>query len=310
MNIYIHTTLEKDLQSYLKNQLPAEFKLFFESEIDKGRLGEVFQDAEVIMGNPPPEWFDKIPKKLVFWQLDSAGFDQYSHLKLDIPVANMGAFFAQACAETIVGGVLVFYRRLDELINAKKDKKWVRNKIRMEADLLGTKEVIILGAGNIGRSVRQILSGFGCNIKIAARKNPVADFHSVEDVLPALDNIDLVINTLPGTAQNYVSFRFIEAMKRGSVYSSIGRGNTTDEGALLSALKSGKLAGAVLDVTVAEPLPDNHPFWEMENVILTQHTGGGKHGEPDGKVQEFLSNFNKFQNNVPIDNLIDLSKGY
>jgi glyoxylate/hydroxypyruvate reductase len=309
MKIFVYATLEKDLQDDFRNQIPEGFQVFFKSEIEPDQQRLVFEDAQILMGNPPPEWMEKIPN-LIFWQLDSAGFDKYSHLKLGIPVANMGAFFAQACAETMVAGILALYRHLPELILSRKDHRWIRDEIRLRVDLLGSKEVIILGAGNIGKSLKQILEGFGCSVKFSARTNPVADFHSIEEVYKALPKADVVINTLPGAAENYVTSAFFDAMKKGSIYASVGRGSTTDEDALIFALKSNRLAGAVLDVTKDEPLHNDNPLWGLDNVILTQHTGGGREGENSGKVKEFLSNLNKFLEGKQIENLVDLSKGY
>ena len=99
-------------------------------------------------------------------------------------------------------------------------------------------------------------------------------------------------------------------MAPGSLYASVGRGNTTDEPALLDALQAGKLGGAVLDVTAKEPLPADNPLWSMPKVLLTQHTAGGQPGEEDGRIDLLLNNLRRFQQGEPLENPIDLSKGY
>ena len=99
-------------------------------------------------------------------------------------------------------------------------------------------------------------------------------------------------------------------MKDQSVYASVGRGSTTDELALIDALKSGKLDGAVLDVTEVEPLPADSPLWHMDHVILTQHTGGGHKNEHMGKVDLFLNNIIAIQNGAAVANEVSLVKGY
>jgi phosphoglycerate dehydrogenase-like enzyme len=222
----------------------------------------------------------------------------------------MGSFFAEACAETMVAGILALYRCLPELMEAKKEHQWIKDKIRFKVDLLSKKEVMILGAGNIGMALKKILTGFGCSVKLAAQTNPKADFHGFEEVLEALSTTDIVINTLPGAAENYVSAEFINSMKNGSIYSSVGRGNTTDENALVQALKSERIAGAILDVTREEPLSEVSELWKFENVILTQHTAGGMEGENEGKVKAFISNMNRYLQKLPIENQIKLSRGY
>src|SRR5690606_14160597 len=100
-----------------------------------------------------------------------------------------------------------------------------------------------------------------CSIKMTARKNPRAQIHSYDNLLSELQKTDLVINTLPGKANKYVSADFFNAMQKGSLYASIGRGNTTDEEALLDALTTRKISGAVLDVTEQEPLPQQSKLW-------------------------------------------------
>ncbi|KAA5540897.1 D-2-hydroxyacid dehydrogenase [Adhaeribacter rhizoryzae] len=310
MKLFIYSPLDESLRSFLRSALPASVQLVFRKELSGNALTEAFAEAEIIMGNPPVDWFAQIPPHLTFWQLDSAGFNQYQHLRLEAQVANMGDFYAKPCAETMVGGILAFYRGLPLLVKCQEQKRWLGGKIRPHLDLLSNKKIIILGAGSIGQAVKQMLEGFGCAVQMTARRNPQAQIHTFDALLETLPETDLVINTLPGGLDKYVSAAFFQAMKPGSLYASVGRGNTTDEQALIQALQSGKLAGAVLDVTEQEPLPETSPLWEMENVILTQHTGGGFKVEEEGKVQLFLRNLNKFLAGEPLENQINLAQGY
>ncbi|QNF31530.1 D-2-hydroxyacid dehydrogenase [Adhaeribacter swui] len=310
MNVFVYTALSEANQNQLKQQLPTELELVFRTELPKDEVQEKFKEAEVIMGNPPVDWFNAAPPTLKFWQLDSAGFDQYKEVKVAALVANMGDFFARPCAETMVAGILAFYRGIPELVKCQEQKKWRGNQIRPKLDLLGNKKVVVLGAGTIGMACKQMLTGFGCDVKTTARSNPKADIHSFEDILKILPDTDVVVNTLPGAADKYVSGEFLQAMKPGSLYASVGRGSTTDEQALINALQAGKLAGAVLDVTEQEPLLESSPLWQMENVLLTQHTGGGYFAEEEGKIAHFLKNINLFLNQEAIPDQVNLSQGY
>lgn len=310
MKLFVYTPLDEALRASLRKQLPAAVEPLFKNELPESQWAEAFNSAELIMGNPPVEWFERMPSGLAFWQLDSAGFDQYRHLDIKAQVANMGDFFSRPCAETIVGGILAFYRDIPLLVRCQDKKKWLGSKIRPHLDLLGYKKVIILGAGSIGQLVKQMLMGFGSQVKMTARRNPIADIHAFDELLEALPETDLVINTLPGGLDKYVSAQFIQAMKPGSLYASVGRGSTTDEKALIHALQRGHLAGAVLDVTEEEPLPESNPLWEMENVILTQHTGGGYIAESEGKVRRFIRNVNSLLKGEEIETRINLSQGY
>ncbi|PSR53582.1 D-2-hydroxyacid dehydrogenase [Adhaeribacter arboris] len=310
MKLFVYTSLNEANRSYLRQELPPTITPVFRNELPEIEILNAFQSAEIIMGNPPVSWFEATLPKLLFWQLDSAGFEQYQSVKLNASVANMGDFFARPCAETMVGGILAFYRGIPELVKLQEQKEWQGSHVRPHLDLLGNKKVVILGAGTIGQTCKQMLLGFGCQIKLTARQNSVADIHSFEALLEVLPETDVVINTLPGGADKYVSQTFLQAMKTGSLYASVGRGTTTDESALIAVLQSGKLIGAVLDVTEQEPLPESNPLWEMKNVLLTQHTGGGYRGEEEGKVKQVLVNLARFLKEEEILFQVDLARGY
>ncbi len=222
----------------------------------------------------------------------------------------MGDFFAMACAETMVAGILALYRGLPTLLRLQDAKSWQGKKVRFTLDLLSEKTALVLGAGTIGKATKKILEGFGTQVKMTARQNPEADIHSKEELFQRLPQADIVVNTLPGNAGKYVSAEFIRQMKKGSIYANVGRGTTTDEQALISALQEGHLAGAVLDVTETEPLPQDSPLWQMENVLLTQHTGGGQANEVERKIDRFLANLKRFLAGEEILGQVNLSQGY
>jgi glyoxylate/hydroxypyruvate reductase A len=313
MIIYCHSTLDETLRKKLTESLSPRHEIYFNADLsNENDAKKIFEKTNFILGNPPVTWFDNIPPNLEFWQLDSAGFDQYTSVQLPdgVKVANMGNWFARPCAETIVGGVVALYRGLDTLTLLKQKSEWVGSKLRSDLRILFEQNVIILGAGTIGQAVNDILKGFGCKTHMLARTSPHADLHSREDLFQELPNADLVINTLPGTATNFVDADFFKTIKKGAVYASVGRGSTTNEPALIDALNSQHLDGAVLDVTELEPLPADSPLWNIDNVILTQHTGGGRQNEHIGKVDLFLNNIFAIENGSDIIDTVSVSKGY
>lgn len=311
MQIFVNTSLNEANRNALKKQWPAGHTLFFKNENSTEEQLAAFQKAEVILGNPPLTWFTSPPPQLLFWQLDSAGFDGYKNLSLPtVTVCNLANYFSIPCAETIVAGIIAFYRGLDELTLLKAKKRWVGSPIRFKLNLLTGKRVVILGAGSIGQLVRKMLSGFDCQISTVARSHPSANIHSSEELLKALPHTDLVINCLPGSAKGFFTAEMINALPPNAVFANVGRGSTVDEAALILALQEKRLAGAVLDVTEIEPLPTNNPLWEMPNVILSQHTAGGQASEDEGKVAFFVKNFQHFISGQPLENQINLAKGY
>ena len=312
MRLFVYSLLNTSARTYLHGQLTPEVEVTYSHNLPTEYQFLAFREAEVLMGNPPPAWFmTGVPPLLRFWQLDSAGFEHYRHLRCSVPVANMGDYFAWPCAETMVGGLLAFYRHLPALavLQSRKDRVDFAS-VRNQLGTLRGKRVVVLGAGAIGRTVRQQLSGFECRVQLLARTNPDAQLHLKEDVIAVLHETDIVVNCLPGSAEGFVSADLLAAMRPGSVYASVGRGNTTNEPALVRLLQDGHLGGAVLDVTAIEPLPIDSPLWTMPNVLLTQHTGGGQHHEDEGKVDVLLRNIDLLRAGRPLEYLVKLSRGY
>jgi glyoxylate/hydroxypyruvate reductase A len=310
MRLFIYSPQPAAARAMLQQGLAETMQVQYASDMPAAQQAEACQQAEVVFGNPPPEWLAGALPHLQLWQLDSAGFDRYQGLAVAAPVANMGDFFAWPCAETMVAGLLALFRALPELVRLQAEGRWIGAPIRGRMGLLHHKRVIILGAGTIAQAVRQQLSGFGCAVQLLARTHPQAQLHTRAELLAALPATDIVVNCLPGSADKFFAAEEFAALPAGSFYASVGRGNTTDEAALLQALQIGKLGGVVLDVTETEPLPPGHPFWAMPQVLLTQHTGGGQPQEAEGKVAQLLRNVALLQAQQPLENLVTLQRGY
>ena len=311
MHLFVYSPLSAAARAYLQQQLPSGVAVTFGPDLTREQQHAAFQTAEVLLGNPPPAWLATVPPRLRFWQIDSSGFERYRQVRLPMPVANMGDFFAWPCAETMVAGLLALYRHLPELAVLQTRQQWVGGAfVRNRAGLLRGRRVVVLGAGAIAQAVRQQLAGFECRVQLLARTHPQAQLHSREALCAALPETDIVVNCLPGSAESFFSADLIAAMRPGSLYASVGRGNTTDEPALIAALQAGHLGGAVLDVTATEPLPTDNALWTLPNVLLTQHTGGGQQFEDEGKVDVLLRNLERLRTSQPLANLVDLSRGY
>jgi phosphoglycerate dehydrogenase-like enzyme len=311
MKLFVYTALDEAARAYLHQQLPAGTEVTFGADLPPGQAPEALRAADVLLGNPPAAWLTAGPlPQLRFWQIDSAGFERYKGVQLEVPVANMGDFFAWACADTMVAGLLALYRRLPELVLLQAKQQWVGHQMRSRQGLLRGKRVVILGAGTIGQAVREQLSGFGCAVQLLARTDPQAQLHTKEELAAALPETDVVVNCLPGSADQFFSAELVAALRPGSIYASVGRGNTTDEPALIAALQAGRLGGAVLDVTATEPLPPGHPLWTLPQVLLTQHTGGGQPREVEGKIDQLVRNLERLRTGQPLENQVQLAEGY
>lgn len=310
MNIFVITPSNSEDRAFLLENLPLGYKVVFKEDLPSNKQFDAFAEADILMGNAPLEWLQKKNEHLKWWQLESAGFDKYKPLKLNCPATNVGNYYAQPCAETIVGGVIALYRKIDTLSVLQTSQSWVGEPLRLEMKLLYGQKVVILGAGTIGMCVKEILKGFNCEITVLAHSNPAAEIHTEEELKAILPETDLVISCLPGTAKGFFTKEMIGLMKPEAVFANVGRGNTVNELALISALSKGKIEGAVLDVTEVEPLPESNPLWTLPNVLILQHTGGGRRKEHQGKFRIFLENLALFEQGKELNNLIDLSRGY
>jgi len=311
MKLFVYSALPPAARAQLIQSLPTAIAIVFNNDLPFEQQASECRQADLIFGNPPPEWLADGPlPNLRLWQLDSAGFDRYQGLELTAPVANMGDYFAWPCAETMVAGLLALYRALPELTRLQAEQRWVGAPIRGRMGLLRGKRVVILGAGTIARAVQQQLTGFDCSVQLLARTDPQAQLHSRADLLATLPATDIVVNCLPGSATKFFGAEEFATLPPGAIYASVGRGNTTDEEALIAALRAGRLSGAVLDVTKTEPLPTGHVLWALPNVLLTQHTGGGQPEEAEGKVAQLLRNVAHLQAGRALENQVTLTRGY
>lgn len=309
MTVFIYSRLSEAGKAYLREQSLPDAVLIFRDQLAHQEQAGALAQADVLLGNPPPDWLTG-PLSLRWWQLDSAGFDAFAHLSVPFPVTNMGDLFAWPCAETIVAGIMALYRHIPELTILQTENRWVGAPIRPTLRLLRGQQVVVLGAGAIGQAVAQILRGFDCAVRFLARTDPRAALHTADELKTVLPTVDLVVNCLPGTLTQFVDASIIAAMQPGSVFANVGRGTTVDEPALIKALQTGHIGGAVLDVTVTEPLPVDNPLWSLPNVVLTQHTGGGQPDEERAKIDRFLANWRRFHNNEPLLDQVMLERGY
>ena len=173
-----------------------------------------------------------------------------------------------------MSGVLQLYKQARFFYKNQLQHQWVKNRNIRE---LSESRILIVGAGSIGTEVAKRFQSFGCTVvgvDIVTGENACFDrivhFSELQNELP---KADIVILTLPLTesTSGFFDSEFFSKMKTSAVFVNVARGRLVDESALVAALQNGKIAGAVLDVFEEEPLTENSPLWDMENVILTPH---------------------------------------
>lgn len=184
----------------------------------------------------------------------------------------------RSVAEHMLACTLSLCRRLPTYQDSQRAHVWA-DEGAMKT-LLGA-TVLVVGAGNIGSTFGDMCQKLGAyTIGLKRTVTPVPGFdevHSVDkldELLPQADVVALVMPHSPQTVGMMNAGR-IAAMKDDAILISSGRGSVLDQDALARAMKDGKLWGAALDVTEPEPLPADHPLWEVPNLIITPHVAGG-----------------------------------
>jgi len=274
-------------------------------------------EADVAFGQPDAAGAMASPR-LRWIQVPSAGYATYDNdafwsalRRRGALFTNSSAVFAEPCAEHALAFILAQARQLPQSFAGRlEDTVWPSARRRAECRLLLGQRAVFLGFGAIGRRLAQLLSPFEMEIAVV-RRHVRGDEQGVKAITAehldeALAGAGHVVNLLPesaGTRHFFNASRFA-AMRRGAVFYNIGRGVTVDQGALLEALRSGRIAAAYLDVTEPEPLPPEHPLWSAPNCFFTPHTAGGHHDEAERLVRHFLANLERFMNGRELEDRV------
>ncbi len=315
--IFVYAHLDTAAKELLRSTLPAEVVTFvnkYETAGAHAVYRDRFRASDICFGNVPAEWLEGV-SRLRWLQLESTGFEYYLHVRGLPPalaVTNLKGLFDRPAAETALAGLLALYRGVDVLVTAQTERRWVCLDLRPRMQMLHGKRVIILGHGSIGRMLRRLLEAFECRVQSFARTTSGAELRTTADLDRALPQADIVACCLPNTPETCGLFSRDRLARLAplAIFVNLGRGSVVDESALVDALQSRRLGGAVLDVTVEEPLPAAHPLWGCPNTLIMQHTGGGYEGELLDKTRAFLANFAAFRSGEPLRNVVDLARGY
>ena len=246
-------------------------------------------------------------------QVPSAGVDAYADggfFAADgITWTSAKGAFSRPVAEHALALTLALLRHLPERARARS---WGRS---AGTSLFGA-EVLVLGAGGIARTYLDLLAPFGTrNVVVRRRAEPVpgAERTVTSDHLEAeLARADVVVVAAALTTQTRALLGDAElaAMKPGAVLVNIARGGLVDTDALVSALDSGRLGGAALDVTDPEPLPDGHPLWDLPTALVTPHTADTAEMVAPLLRERVEENLRRFVAGGTLEGVVDPAAGY
>ncbi len=269
-----------------------------------------------------PEMVDAAPR-LQWVQASTAGVSGSLPLDRlaarDIRVTNVRGLHGAAIAEQTMAGLLALGRRLPEAFEAQREHRWIQNELAVNyPTLLSGKSMTILGLGAIGLEIARRAHAFGIRVTGVRRRVDEPKPRSVQRVVSpdalddALAGCDLLVITAPGVAstQGMIGARELDLLRPGAILVNMARAAIVDQTAMLDALRSGRLGGAVLDVFEQEPLPATSPLWDLRNVIITPHSSGFRATHWDETIALFSDNLRRFRKGRPLRQTVDPARGY
>jgi phosphoglycerate dehydrogenase-like enzyme len=234
-------------------------------------------------------------------------------LRRDYTLTNARGVFGALMSEYVFGYLLATERLVFQKYEAQKTARWDHG----APGSLRSKRIGLIGVGTIGAALARTAKHFGMHVKGYTRASEgCADvdeyFHApIERVREAFANdLDYLVTIAPNThaTRHVVDASVLAALPARAVIVNPGRGSLIDEGALVDALGSGRLAGAVLDVFETEPLPADHALWRTPNVLITSHTAALSF--PKDIAPLFIENYRRLIAGQPLTYVVDFAAGY
>jgi phosphoglycerate dehydrogenase-like enzyme len=273
----------------------------------------VLADVDVLYAwRFPPALYAGAPR-LTWLQVAGAGVEWalVPELPPHVTVTRAPGVFGPWMAEYVLGWCLWATQRMDAYRGAQRQRRWLGS---LTPRRLGGTTMAVVGLGDIGRAIARAARALGLRVVGVSRSGravPEADRVYRVSALPrALGEADWVVVVLPLTRQTrgLIGARELAAMRPSAWLVNVGRGPVVDESALVAALRERRLAGAVLDVFAAEPLPADHPLWGLDNVVVTPHVSGPS--TPAEIAPIFNQNLQNFLAGRRLRHVVDRRQGY
>lgn len=287
-------------------------------------------DADALFGYLTPPML-RAARKLRWAQAPTASMEKYLYpelIKSPIVVTNMRGIFSDVIADHVFGFILCFAKNFHTYIRQQLHAKWHmlgretgelpgyggpgevhpsdRAAITLADCTLG-----VIGLGGIGSETARRGLAFGMRVLAV---DPVATNAPAQVTLWRPDRLgdllgqsDFVVIAAPHTpeTEKLMNRERLRQMKRSAYLINVGRGVIVDLADLTAALQAGEIAGAGLDVFEIEPLPADHPLWQMDNVIITPHCAAASPRVPERHLETLLDNLRRFVAGQPLRNVVD-----
>ncbi len=232
-------------------------------------------------------------------------------LPANVPIVRLvDPELTRGMTEYVVLHVLSMHRRMPELAAQQAASKWqyIHPPDARQA------RVGLMGMGNLGSHAAEMLARFGFKLSGWSRQPKqvagVDCFHGTDQLPKFLSTLDILVCLLPLTRQteNLIDWTVLRHLKNGAAFINAGRGRIVDDEALLTALDSGRVRHAVLDVFRTEPLPSGNPYWKHPRVTITPHNATA--GYPESAAPQIIDNIKRVLAGQPPFNVVDREAGY
>lgn len=229
-----------------------------------------------------------------------------------VTVTNSAGVAAGMLAEYALGAMLSFSLDLRGFERRQQARQWGGGRV----EPIEGKTVLILGLGKTGEAVARRAQAMGLHtLGIRARPKPMSsldEVHGPDALLALIGRADFIVCCVPllPSTRGLLGEAAFAAMKPSAVLIDISRGGVVEEAALLSALDTGRIKGAALDVFATEPLPAEHPLWGYDNVAITPHCAAVYDGWDIKSVSMFADNLVRYRRGEALENVVNPERGY
>ena len=227
-----------------------------------------------------------------------------------VVLTNGAGINAVPIAEYVVMLMLAHAKGYREVVRAQDRHAWLRDSPG-KRELFGSK-ALILGYGAIGQAVEARLVGFGVEVTKVRRSSGPGTL-GPDQWRAQLGRFDWIVLAVPATAstEHLIGAGELEAMNSAAVLVNIARGSVIDQAALVAALAAKQIGGALLDVTTPEPLPADHPLWDLDNAQITMHLSGRAQDRMfERSALRFLENLGRYHRGERLEPQVDYAAGY
>jgi phosphoglycerate dehydrogenase-like enzyme len=233
-----------------------------------------------------------------------------------VPLTNGVGVFSASLGEFALGAILYFAKDFRRMIRNQMAGVWEAFDVSWASGQI----VGIIGYGDIGRAIATRVRSLG--MRVLAVRRHASTLHSADPLLEQgytperrlemISRCDYLVLAAPLTSETrgMIGEPEFAAMKPTAVVINVGRGPVIDEAAMTKALSSGRIKGAALDVFDHEPLPVGHPFYKLENVLLSPHCADHTPDWLDNAMQFFIEQYERFREGQPLLNIVEKRLGY